>query len=552
MKPLLLFLFTFLGLNVLADVELNTSINDVDHRGSSELTGGISFQVTGPDFEFASLATPVFIRITPNHNSTLTETLVDQSSGDSRLQQPIHLAMSLYTDDATASIVADGDAVSIVRWVAGESSFWLRVQQSSNDWLNVGGMSAGPSPTHEVEWTLGYSARSTDFDHDMSDNSHLPFNTRDTSAVEGEFEKATSTLISVDLSNSTLAEDGSFESLLMFDIIACDEESDLGGGFYNIAPTCDPSIEFTNDFVIARGKARNCDSQTVILSTNHLFSTISSSDDGLIEANSTLSLRTWCDALNSNTLETRLYPGATITLSIPEPTRGEAANYGFHNVSLVGLDSYEHSISYADSFNLNGTTLYRTAIFTIEEGDYLLNIAGRLFSFDTQVRFTGENGPTEVFVDFDVQTPNRTGSADEPPYEGIDQNRRPPVGSIPLGTGFLTSLVCQVQSVDLQGQNLIIGLPVEGCGTIVDIYARDRDGNYTLIAAHVPVEGMLTEYPLGELQPDAFYGVVPADAAPNDANFIAAPSATVPTLGEWGLIAFITLMLGAGIYIRRR
>ena len=56
-----------------ADVELTTSINDVFHRGSNELAGSITMRVNANDFNTASSADPVFIRITLDHNASLSK-----------------------------------------------------------------------------------------------------------------------------------------------------------------------------------------------------------------------------------------------------------------------------------------------------------------------------------------------------------------------------------------------------------------------------------------------------------------------------------------------
>lgn len=237
-------------------VELFTSINDVTHRSPSELAGSITFKITGDAFASASGATPIFVRVTLDHGATLADTLVDQSSSDPVTQNPIYLAMECSTAGGIQMVAAPTTA-SIVRWVQGESEFWLRFQTSSDGWLSNGSHPLPPSATNPVSLTIGISARTSDMatpDPTLL-GTNLPFNTRDTSAIEGQYSAATSTLLCGDLSGSDLDTSGT-ESLLGFDIASFDWRADVGSGVYSGAAGNPTGISFTNDFYIARGKRR--------------------------------------------------------------------------------------------------------------------------------------------------------------------------------------------------------------------------------------------------------------------------------------------------------
>ena len=180
-KALALAIFAVCAAPMFASVQLDTSINDVFNRGSNELAGSITWTVTGDDFREASTEEPIFIRVTPDHNSFLAETLVHQTSSNPVIATPINLAMALDGGLGSVQMAALPNAVSIVRWVEGESSLWIRVQQTSDQWLSAGGPLVGPSEDLAVSWTIGVSARLSDTDNDKdaaADGSNLPFNTQ--------------------------------------------------------------------------------------------------------------------------------------------------------------------------------------------------------------------------------------------------------------------------------------------------------------------------------------------------------------------------------------
>ncbi len=241
----------------MAEVQVSTSINDVYLRGARQLPGTITLTVTGDDFSAASPQTPIFIAVTLDKNAKIAKTLVDLTSADPTVNQPVYLTLGQFEFSPDYTNNAPTDAVSIVRWKAGEARLWIRVQRSSSEWLlDAASNPTHPTPSVRVSWTVGVSAR-TSFEatEDWYPNFvNLPFNTRNLQTT-GEVEDAHSTLICTDLSASTLGTTG-LESILNIAISAYDETAEISPGVYgggNLLP-----IDFVNDTRIARGKETDC------------------------------------------------------------------------------------------------------------------------------------------------------------------------------------------------------------------------------------------------------------------------------------------------------
>lgn len=247
-----------------ADVELSTSISDVFHQGTNELAGSITMRVNDDDFNDASTSTPVFIRLRLDNRGRLAETLVDfeyvadpqnpDHADTIPVTEPIYLAMQLNTGPfSTQILTASPETVSIVRWVASESELWIRVQSSSETWIDDNGIPLAPDQNITVSWTIGVSARAS-FDKLDGVNAarrNLPFNTRDVLTL-GDSDDAVSTLLCVDLLGSDLEVD----ELLEYDAISFDFTAQIRPGVYTNGRIA--GVNFTNDFRIARGKARLC------------------------------------------------------------------------------------------------------------------------------------------------------------------------------------------------------------------------------------------------------------------------------------------------------
>lgn len=546
-KALALALFAMIAAPMFASVELNTSISDVYHRGSNELAGSISMNVTSDDFRDASTAAPVYIRITTDRNSVLAETLVNRALDldatidvyTNYLALPINLAMSLDSNQDGVSIAADPTAVSIVRWVENESSLWIRVQQSSEEWLNLLGVGlVGPSENREVEWTFGVSARSSDSDHRSAgeagyietEGSNLPFNTRnpDVDDTVADYQNwATSTLICVDLSNSNLQADGTDDSLLKYDIISYDEEADLGNGGYSGNTGNQNTINFTNDFTIARGKSRACYAELTdvdksaagraLLCINQA-QTNGSAVNEFVTLENQMTVRIWCDTRSVDSLETRWYPGSFLTFETPsdsaygfyDGTQGfEAAMPGFIDRpfvlevdGLAGIATTEGT-----AFSSHGRNLYRkTNLEYTGVNSPIIGGAGIYVSVNVPVQQHYTEDAGEASVDWSVTLKDHDGQRDTAPYDGTfdpsfpsefgggvaDQDRRCPPSDIPLEGGTFTIgefVICTGNPVSLffpylpkivGNSDFWVGLSYVNQGNVeLDVIAHvyDEDGN---------------------------------------------------------------------------
>lgn len=467
-KALALALFAMIAAPMFASVELNTSISDVYHRGTSELAGSITMNVTDDDFREASTTTPVYIRVTPDHNSRLADTLVNQAlpALDYR-SNPIYLAMKLRGGGAAVDIVASTETVSIVRWVENESSLWLRVQQSSDVWLDAGGVLTGPSVDLEVSWTFGVSARLSDernLQTAAEDASNLPFNTRDITAIEGDFEDATSTLICVDLSGSNLADDGTDEARLDYDIIALDENADIGGGNYSRQAGNDTGINFTNDFTIARGKSRACTVREYIPNKTDLptaslcidRAAANGSADEFVTLENWLTIQVDCES-GGTYLSTELVDGAYVHFN----TNGNG-NYGFWSSNLpyyafrgvgdIAVGAQSSAVVAGSNFLNHGRTLYTQSTITYEGATVNLDTAKRL-SMRVPVQQHYTDAPITATVDWTLVLVSHTGEEDDAPYDGVDQHRR-----------------CAPSEFEVGGDTFTIGDFVDCAGTPVSLF----------------------------------------------------------------------------------
>ena len=98
-----------------------------------------------------------------------------------------------------------------------------------------------------------------------------------------------------------------------------------------------------------------------------------------------------------------------------------------------------------------------------------------------------------------------------------------------------------IADVDYNAGNVYLSLSGE-CAEGVDIRA---DATGAIVATDVVVSGSTSLYV--DLVLDSSYTAILPDGSE-----VTTASATVPTLGEWGLIAFLSLITAAGVYFMRR
>jgi len=431
-----------------ADIELSTSINDVFHRGDNELAGSITMRVQANDFNGASTSEPVFIRVTLDHNARLSQTLVDLNSSNTLINDPVYLAMQLNTNSASLVLNADPQTVSIVRWVAQESSFWIRVQSDSSDWIEIlgtGGLTQPPEDEDTVSWTLGISARNSyEGLRNISPSlKNLPYNTRNPAVPDTtiDVDDSTSTLICVDLSTSDLDTTG-VESLLNFDPIAFDSTAEISLGNYR--PGNDTGINFTNDFSIARGKRRECTVTIIKPAAAAALLCIpragsNETQAGFISLTNALTYRIRCRR-GGDFLDTDLLDGAFWTLST-----GSRGVYGFLNdggaAQFLGGSPGVPVVS--GPFNNNGATFY-TRVDLVWNGGFVA-LDNFTVTVQATVWYHYTNPPTPVVLDWAITLVNHDGARDDDDrvvsyvydgsFEGDDQFIRCPPSQFTIATG---------------------------------------------------------------------------------------------------------------------
>ena len=409
-----LFIAVLLHRAVSAGVDMNHSINEVEFHGEHAQAGLFVFNVDGGDFRSASAIEPIYIRVSFDKNATLADTLVDQSSADPVLSQPINLAIKVNAPEGVLA-AAEGDAVRIVRWVAGESHFWVEVRQSSNFWLNVGGQLFGPNSTHKVSFEIGGSARGTDYANDSDVQlrpSNLPFNTRANTAAEGDFADAVSSLMCVDLSDATLLADGTFNSLLGYDLVTYDHLANQGGGLYDGSGANNTGISFSDIFYVARGRIRECEGTQGMETTAGM-----GFNQGLATIRHTYGLNLSC-AFGGQALSTQFNPGSFLRLTVTTPNVGfpgaDAASYS----SLPG----EVVLNNDSAITVNGVTLYQELDLVFTGTAFVLAFPQAVDAF-LNLSFSPQNGHN-FHVAQSVHIANHEGPRDEAPYDGADQNSR--------------------------------------------------------------------------------------------------------------------------------
>jgi len=148
-------------------------------------------------------------------------------------------------------------------------------------------------------------------------------------------------------------------------------------------------------------------------------------------------------------------------------------------------------------------------------------------------------GQTDGIVDGDITYPvNLTVASGDPLYDGI--------AAPSVSVTNLNEDLCGPMSLEVSVGSSIIACGSEGC--VFDLYDSCEDpllflGTFTIPAGGCVDTGIIAE-------PDACY-IATATGFPT--VILAGPATTVPTLGEWGLIALITLFAGAGlVFLRRR
>ncbi|MDJ0838800.1 MAG: immunoglobulin domain-containing protein [Acidobacteriota bacterium] len=342
MRNTIVCLIALLAWPLSAHIEVDASYEDVYELGASERCGVITLIVNGNDFPDASTEAR-FVRVMLPPGTRLATTLVDLT-GSGATAQPIYLPLYVenHDDIPAVEINADPEAVSIVRWAAGERCIWFRIQQTTAVWLGYMGSTAQFAPSRDlggVSWSIGLSARESEDKNQDSQYSSLPFATRDVAAaLTYNLDAALSTLLCLDLRDSYWEED-----ILSFHAQALGNGADFHTGHFGVEPMTLPT--FDHCLPIARAMSRSCQA--------------SGSTGGAMGTGShpyrMFTLNLAC-LDGGRYLDTDFHTGSRVVFST-----GGRGRYGFVPGSVFFSGGFPGDVLLEDPFFFAGETLYRTA-----------------------------------------------------------------------------------------------------------------------------------------------------------------------------------------------
>ena len=153
-----------------ANTVLQSNKVPVNHEGTRETVASIKFIVNGDDFADTSYENALYIRISvsADDGAKLAHTIYDPTgiftveNSNAFSNSPINLFM---TTDGPGTIGADQpiNSIQLIRAIQTEGHIWLRINQTSNKWVETAGTGLGigdsaPNETTNVIWTLGSNA----------------------------------------------------------------------------------------------------------------------------------------------------------------------------------------------------------------------------------------------------------------------------------------------------------------------------------------------------------------------------------------------------------
>ncbi len=392
-------------------IETSDSILDVFYRGESEFVGSVSMGVYGNVFDGASPDSPIFIEFKFEKGEILARTLVEMNGENPLLQQPIYLALQLASQDENLVLQAPGDAISIVRWVKGESSFWLRVQSDSGGWVSENGEARAPGEQDPVLFFLGNSARFIAEGMSTVSNQHknLPFNTRNPDqALDDSPENAVSSQICLDLSGSEIAKSGEGSIIEYFASAYGAEAQQSPGTFFPVSPI---SLDIRGNFRIGVGKDKSCAISPV--STPQRACVQDPVSSGLYTLENVLTLGVECQT-GGGFVEGFLTEGATLRLT----TQG--ALYGFGEGGAWFSGDAPGVVQLSDPFETEFGNLYRQ--LDLQWNGPFQRLDDVLLQVGVQLQISQTAPPTDLALNWSLILVNHGSERDEPPYSGFDQS----------------------------------------------------------------------------------------------------------------------------------
>ncbi|MDJ0837754.1 MAG: immunoglobulin domain-containing protein [Acidobacteriota bacterium] len=397
---------------------MTTTSPEVFHRDTHGAAGVVTMTVDGDAFTSASAEHPLYIQILLESKARLGDTRVRLSDSNKAVNQPIHLPMVLNSSHVGDVVAAPPETVSIVRWVSGEKSIWLRVQTGSDDWIANGDAFFGPGTDRLVSWTLGVSARiGMSMGRALGDRTNLLAATRSLPGARDAMDEgdAVSTSLCVHLGDSQLTTEGE-EARLRFTPTVFTDSVVIGNGNYSTQNAVSIDAGFTGNTQIASGRAASC--QVTPFAGLHSGSSVADLPQGTRGGSeitlNRLSLEVECG--EDGSVPEHLFDGSRLRLSTPDRVPyGFAAGSVFFSGAAPGYLEYEES----SQFELDGQTLYRTVDLVWDGGarpaDRLLLEIVAALTFEPNPVYRNLNVAWELFL------VNHEGGRDEAPFDGDDQ-----------------------------------------------------------------------------------------------------------------------------------
>lgn len=409
-----------------AQIDLSNINTPVYYRGSSEFGGAMFINVKGDEFADATPETPVFVEFKLDSNVKTSRTLVDLTSEDPSYNEPIYLAMYLSAPSENTSLEAPPETISIVRWIKGESSIWLRVQHNSSSWISENEVSRAPGSEVPVSLVFGYSARfMAESMADIPDqHKNLPFNTRNPNQdlANPEPQESVSTLICLDLSNSSVTPSGSTSAVEYYPA-AYESDAQLAPGIFEAGTPV--NISWGGAFRLAGAKDRIC-----VVAPNSFPTRACEQDSstGFATVENHLTLNFNCLS-GGDFLLANLNAGATLTLQTTEMVR-----YGFAENGAWFEGDAPGEVLLSEPFDVDGRILYHS--LELRWNGESQRLQDLVLAAMSQLQVPQNSPAMDLLLSWNLVLVNHGDETDETPYTGLDQAANCGASSTPIGSGI--------------------------------------------------------------------------------------------------------------------
>ena len=402
-------LWLIAGVN--ADINYSNAVKPVYYLGSHEFGGAFEVTCQGNAFSSASPDTPVFMEISFERGAVMAHTMVNLASDDPALNQPIYLPLALESRSifGQPSLAASADTVSIVRWVEGESTVWLRIQTSSSNWVQFDENTTGP-PTVEnsVSWHLGVSAQFYAQWLEARD-ANIPFPTRNLQASSTDYHEAFSVNFCFNLANANLQPSGP-DSELPYFCRFYDHSSQVAPGVFEAVNELE--VQQSGTWQIARGRDR----KIVAGSTTEVESFFPCSEQGFTTSKNTITLNITKESVG---LSSEIYDGSYITLETPADSL-----YGFDEQSALftgqSASPGEIVLDLDSAFTINDKVLYRKLQLTWNGGTQDFSIP---MVVETTMSYHCQAMLSDLLIHYSLHVMDVAPPTDEAPFNGDHQKK---------------------------------------------------------------------------------------------------------------------------------